>query len=42
MKEMNMELQAGITFVKERRDCIKPNKGFLEQLKTYEGILTAR
>jgi hypothetical protein len=28
--------------VKERRGCVKPNKGFMEQLHTYEGILNAR
>ncbi|KAI6647140.1 Protein phosphatase Slingshot-like protein 2-like [Oopsacas minuta] len=42
MKELNMSLESGISHVKERRNCIKPNKGFLEQLKTYEGILNAR
>jgi protein phosphatase slingshot len=42
MKEKRWQLQDALSFVKERRGCVKPNKGFMEQLHTYEGILNAR
>ena len=30
------------SYVKEKRACVNPNGGFIEQLKSYEGILKAR
>ncbi|KAL8619154.1 hypothetical protein ACOMHN_019426 [Nucella lapillus] len=41
MKENQWSLDTAFAFVKERRNCIRPNKGFMEQLQTYEGILNA-
>ncbi|XP_076473112.1 LOW QUALITY PROTEIN: uncharacterized protein LOC143302355 [Babylonia areolata] len=41
MKENQWSLDEAFAFVKERRSCIRPNKGFMEQLQTYEGILNA-
>lgn len=42
MKENNWTLEEALEYVKKHRDCIRPNDGFLQQLKTYEGILQAR
>ena len=42
MKEYEMSLEEALVHVKEKRPVIRPNKAFMEQLKTYEGILEAR
>ena len=42
MKENRWSLDEALAYVKERRSCVRPNKGFMEQLHTYEGILNAR
>ncbi|XP_070204790.1 uncharacterized protein [Littorina saxatilis] len=41
MKENRWSLTEAFDFVKARRSCVRPNKGFMEQLHTYEGILNA-
>lgn len=41
MKQYNWEFSQAIQHVKEKRSCIKPNKNFLAQLETYQGILDA-
>ncbi len=41
MKEMEMNLRNAHGFVKQKRSCINPNKGFMQQLETYESILNA-
>jgi protein phosphatase slingshot len=41
MKQYNWEFSQAIQHVKEKRNCIKPNKNFLAQLETYQGILDA-
>ncbi|XP_063585624.1 uncharacterized protein LOC134763025 isoform X2 [Penaeus indicus] len=41
MKAFNMSLEEALSLVKKKRSCIKPNKAFCGQLKTYEGILDA-
>lgn len=42
MKAKNWNLQKALTFVKNKRNCIKPNENFLKQLEVYQGILSAR
>ena len=42
MKENRWTVEEAIYYVKECRSCIRPNNGFMLQLKTYEGILNAR
>ena len=42
MKEYQMPLADAKKHVKTIRGCINPNDGFLSQLRSYEGILTAR
>jgi hypothetical protein len=42
MKEYGWSLDQAYQHVKEKRSCIKPNKGFMKQLETYQGILDAR
>jgi len=42
MKEQGWSLDAAYQYVKEKRSCIKPNAGFMQQLTTYQGILDAR
>ena len=42
MKEYGWTLQYAYDYVKQKRSCIKPNKGFMNQLVIYEGILDAR
>ncbi|XP_003389465.1 PREDICTED: protein phosphatase Slingshot homolog 2-like [Amphimedon queenslandica] len=42
MKEYRMSLEDALSFVRSQRSCIKPNHGFMSQLKAYEGILKAR
>lgn len=41
MKAYNWDFNQAINHVKERRNCIKPNKNFLAQLETYRGMLDA-
>ncbi|KAI8782452.1 protein phosphatase Slingshot 1 isoform X1 [Biomphalaria glabrata] len=41
MKEKRWTVSEAFDFVKERRGCVNPNPGFMEQLSTYQGILTA-
>lgn len=41
MKEYGWGLEKAMDHVKKKRDCITPNKGFVEQLKIFEGILDA-
>ncbi|KHJ44199.1 dual specificity phosphatase, catalytic domain protein, partial [Trichuris suis] len=41
MKEYGFPLEEALNYVKEKRNCITPNRGFMEQLKIYEGILDA-
>lgn len=41
MKSNNWDFKRALQFVKEKRNCIKPNKGFTAQLETYQGILAA-
>lgn len=36
MKAFNMSLEEALSLVKKKRSCIKPNKAFCGQLKTYE------
>ncbi|ESP00970.1 hypothetical protein LOTGIDRAFT_140154, partial [Lottia gigantea] len=42
MKDNKWCLDEAYEYVQSRRACVNPNPGFMEQLKTYEGILTAR
>ena len=42
MKEYQMALTEAKKLVKSIRGCINPNDGFMGQLRSYEGILTAR
>jgi hypothetical protein len=41
MKANNWDFDRAIKHVKEKRNCIKPNKSFVSQLETYQGILDA-
>lgn len=41
MKAYNWDFSQAIKHVKEKRNCIKPNKSFVAQLETYQGILDA-
>uniref|UniRef100_A0A915L1A0 protein-serine/threonine phosphatase n=1 Tax=Romanomermis culicivorax TaxID=13658 RepID=A0A915L1A0_ROMCU len=41
MKSYGWSLGEALNYVKQRRNCVTPNKGFMEQLKTYQGILAA-
>lgn len=41
MKAYNWDFGQAIQHVKEKRNCIKPNKAFVSQLETYQGILDA-
>ena len=36
MKAFGMSLDEAVAEVKRKRSCIKPNKSFVVQLKTYE------
>ncbi|XP_003378466.1 putative dual specificity phosphatase, catalytic domain protein [Trichinella spiralis] len=42
MKEYGMPVEEALNYVKDKRNCITPNRGFMEQLKIYQGILDAR
>ncbi|KAJ1359625.1 Protein phosphatase Slingshot 2 [Parelaphostrongylus tenuis] len=41
MKEYGWSLEHALAYVKKRRNCITPNKGFMEQLQTFAGVLKA-
>ncbi|KAK7922778.1 hypothetical protein WMY93_009680 [Mugilogobius chulae] len=41
MKQYRWPLDVALAYVKERRSIIKPNEGFMKQLQTYSGILSA-
>lgn len=41
MKAYDWDFARAIRHVKEKRSCIKPNKSFVSQLETYQGILDA-
>lgn len=41
MKEYGWSVDQALDYVKEIRNIITPNKGFMEQLRTYQGILDA-
>jgi protein phosphatase slingshot len=41
MKAYDWNFDKAIQHVKEKRNCIKPNKAFVSQLETYQGILDA-
>ncbi|XP_072350677.1 protein phosphatase Slingshot homolog [Scyliorhinus torazame] len=41
MKEYGWDLEEAYAYVKERRKVAKPNGGFLNQLRIYQGILNA-
>uniref|UniRef100_A0A7N6F8Q5 protein-serine/threonine phosphatase n=1 Tax=Anabas testudineus TaxID=64144 RepID=A0A7N6F8Q5_ANATE len=42
MKQQHWPLDVALAYVRERRSIVKPNEGFLKQLQTYSGILSAR
>lgn len=41
MKAYNWDFDQALRHVKDKRNCIKPNKSFLAQLETYQGMLDA-
>ena len=41
MKEYAWALDQTLIHVKERRSIVNPNKGFIEQLEVYEGMISA-
>uniref|UniRef100_A0A1B0DCZ2 protein-serine/threonine phosphatase n=1 Tax=Phlebotomus papatasi TaxID=29031 RepID=A0A1B0DCZ2_PHLPP len=41
MKAYNWDFDRALRHVKEKRTCIKPNKSFMAQLETYQGMLYA-
>ncbi|XP_026185938.1 protein phosphatase Slingshot homolog 3 isoform X2 [Mastacembelus armatus] len=41
MKQQHWSLDVALTYVRERRPIVKPNEGFMKQLQTYSGILSA-
>uniref|UniRef100_A0A3Q4H818 protein-serine/threonine phosphatase n=1 Tax=Neolamprologus brichardi TaxID=32507 RepID=A0A3Q4H818_NEOBR len=41
MKQQHWTLDVALTYVRDRRSIIKPNEGFMKQLQTYSGILSA-
>lgn len=42
MKQYGWNLEQALRHVQELRPIARPNPGFLRQLQTYQGILTAR
>uniref|UniRef100_A0A8D0CK85 protein-serine/threonine phosphatase n=1 Tax=Scleropages formosus TaxID=113540 RepID=A0A8D0CK85_SCLFO len=42
MKQQHWTLERALAHVRERRPIIQPNEGFMKQLHTYSGILSAR
>ena len=41
MKAYGWSLEEALIYVKDKRNCVTPNKGFMEQLQTFDGILKA-
>ena len=41
MKANNWDFDQALRHVKEKRSCIKPNRSFVSQLETYQGMLDA-
>jgi hypothetical protein len=41
MKACNWSLDTALNYVKDKRQCITPNKGFMTQLTTYQGAARA-
>lgn len=41
MKAYNWDFKRAFEYVKQKRNCIKPNCSFMSQLETYQGILDA-
>ncbi|XP_048826551.1 protein phosphatase Slingshot homolog 3 isoform X2 [Brienomyrus brachyistius] len=41
MKQYQWSLDMALAHVRERRSIVKPNEGFMKQLNTYNGILSA-
>lgn len=41
MKACNWSLDTALNYVKDKRQCITPNKGFMTQLATYQGVCGA-
>jgi protein phosphatase slingshot len=41
MKEYQWSLNDALNYVKQKRNCITPNSGFMEQLKIFAGMLAA-
>ncbi|KAL0272423.1 UNVERIFIED_CONTAM: hypothetical protein PYX00_005397 [Menopon gallinae] len=41
MKAYNWDFKKAYDYVKQKRNCIKPNCSFMSQLETYQGILDA-
>nr|CAD7604548.1 unnamed protein product [Timema genevievae] len=41
MKAYNWDLKRALSYVKDKRSCIKPNTNFVTQLETYQGMLAA-
>lgn len=41
MKEYGWSLEQALIYVKEKRNCITPNQGFMDQLGTFDGVLKA-
>lgn len=41
MKQQYWTLDVALNYVRDRRSIIKPNEGFMKQLQTYSGILSA-
>lgn len=42
MKQQYWTLEVALNYVRDRRSIVKPNEGFMKQLQTYSGILSAR
>uniref|UniRef100_A0A146KQX0 protein-serine/threonine phosphatase n=1 Tax=Lygus hesperus TaxID=30085 RepID=A0A146KQX0_LYGHE len=41
MKAYSWDLKKALSYVQNKRQCIKPNSSFISQLETYQGILDA-
>ncbi|XP_063704005.1 protein phosphatase Slingshot isoform X2 [Culicoides brevitarsis] len=41
MKAYNWDFETALHHVKDKRSCIKPNRNFITQLETYQGMLDA-
>ncbi|XP_028271371.1 protein phosphatase Slingshot homolog 3 isoform X2 [Parambassis ranga] len=41
MKQYHWPLDVALAYVRDRRPVVKPNEGFMKQLQTYSGILSA-